>query len=794
MLSGCSVNKYLEKDKYLLNSVKIKGAKKVNSEALSEISKQRPNRKILGTRPYLAIYFFGKKFFDSTKVENDIEKTTAKYDKKINKASKESKKNKLKERKEKQLDKYQITLEQGNWLMRTAGEPPVYYDSAMTNQSVSHMSYYVQSNSFFQGSAHAKTDTNNRKINVKFSIHEGKEYVVKSYTLLSQDTTKTTLIIDSIIQANFKNAIIQPGERYQEEDLTSERERINDLLKNNGYYDFSRQFIFFNVDTLQSPYTIHIKLIVENPKDKPHKQYYVKNIIFDADVTAKKTQDTDTIFYRNINYILHGKKYSKRILENKIKIEAGSIYRIKDIQATQRHLASLDMFKFINISYEKDKNDTTGNGLIAYVRTSPLKKYQITDEWGLTVATQAFVPGPFGNVNFKNRNVFGGFEVFEINLKASAEGYSSFSDPNNVLRTQEYSGNTSLSFAEILFPFDRIRDIFKDLSPRTRMAAGIALTKRPEYDRLIINNSYQYTWLPGKFSSYNFSLIDINVINTLRTEDSFVQYLQDLQNNFGSNLIYSFNNSFVSNANLAYTYNDNQLGTNKNSSYIKLYVEPGGTIFNIPGLDKDSIFGLKTYKYLKGSVDLRKYYPLSKKSTFAVRFNVGAVYAYDKTGALPYEKFYFAGGSNSNRAWAPRRMGPGSYVDRDSAGNAQYKFEQSGELLIENNYEYRFNITGFIDGAVFVDAGNIWVLNEKSAKSRPERLFKPSTFLSQIGVGTGFGIRLNFSFLILRFDLGIKTIDPAAKGSKFVFPKLFDKPPFGPKHQTIFNIGIGYPF
>jgi outer membrane protein insertion porin family len=778
----------------LLNSVKFKGAKKVNQESLSEISKQRPNRKILGTRPYLSIYFFGRKFFDSTEVHKDMQKTTAKYDRKINKASKESKKSKLKERKEKQLDKYQLTLEQGNWLMRAPGEPPVYYDSAQTSQSIRHMSYYVQSNGFFQGSVKAKTDTSGRKINVKYDVHEGKEYLVKNYSLMSHEISENTAIIDSIIKANFKNAVIKPGERYNEVNLTDERERVNKLLKNNGFYDFSRQFIFFNVDTLREPYKVHIELIVESPKEKPHHQFIVNDIVFDADVTEQKNPDTDTINYRNIDYILYGKKYSKRILENKIKIESGKIYKLKDIQTTQRHLASLDMFKFINISYEKDKNDTTGNGLIAYVRTSPLKKYQITDEWGLTVATQAFVPGPFGSINFKNRNIFGGFEVFEINLKASAEGYSSFSDPNNILRTQEYSGNTSLSFAEILFPFDRIRDIFKDFSPRTRMVAGISLTKRPEYDRLIINNSYQYTWLPGEYSSYNFSLIDINVINTLRTQDNFIQYLKDLQSEYGSNLIYSFNNSFVSNANIAYTYNDNQLGINKNSSFVKLYAEPGGTIFNIPGIDKDSIFGLKTYKYLKGSIDLRKYYPLSKKSTFAARISVGAVYSYDKTGALPYEKFYFAGGSNSNRAWKPRRMGPGSYVDRDTSGNAIYDFEQAGELLIENNYEYRFNITGFIDGAVFVDAGNIWVLNKQSEKSRPGSLFKPATFLSQIGVGTGFGIRLNFSFLILRFDIGIKTIDPAEKGNKFVLPKLLKKPPFGPKNQTVFNIGIGYPF
>src|SRR5690606_5400892 len=141
-------------------------------------------------------------------------------------------------------------------------------------------------------------------------------------------------------------------------------------------------------------------------------------VVFDADVTVPTSVKVDTTNYEGISFLLYDKNYSKRILENKIKLSPGKLYRLKDIQTTQRHLASLDMFKFININYEKNPQDTTGNTLTAYIRTSPLKKYQITDEWGLTVATQAFVPGPFGNVSFKTRNVFGGFEIFEINLKA----------------------------------------------------------------------------------------------------------------------------------------------------------------------------------------------------------------------------------------------------------------------------------------------------------------------------------------------------------------------------------------
>ncbi len=797
LLGACSVTRNLNEDEYLLSKVSVKGNKKVNKEALLEIVKQTPNRKIAGAMPYLSIYNFGRKFYDTTKVSKEIARAEKKYTDKIEHAGTDKKKEKYTLRKEKKLEKLNQKKEDGNWLMRVPGEPPVIYDSASTSQSTRHMSYYVKSQGFFRGYVVSSTDTVGKKIKVRYKVSEGKGYYVKGFSYILPEKNREERAIDSIVQANFHHSHIKTGERYNEEYLSAERERVNELLKNEGYYDFSRQYIFFNVDTIQEPYSVYLSLIIENAKDKKeHQQYFVNKIIFDADVTEKKSFDTDTISYKNIDFILYGNNYSKRILENKIKIKYRKLYRIKDIQATQRHLATLDMFKFININYEKDRQDSTGNSLIAYIRTSPLKKFQITDEWGLTVATQAFVPGPFANINFKTRNVFGGFEVLDINLKASAEGYSSFSDPNNVLRTQEFSGNTGLTFAEILFPFSKIRDLLKDYSPRTKVAGGASLTKRPEYDRLIINSSYQYAWFTGQYSTYTFSLIDVNIINTLRKERAFVEYLENLHNNYGSNLIYSFNNSFVSNSNISYIYNDNQLNQNKNSSYVKLYAEPGGTIFNIPNLaPQDSIFGLKTYRYLRGSVDLRKYFPLSKKSTFAVRLNVGAVYAYDATGALPYEKFYFAGGSNSIRAWKPRRLGPGSYVDRNNEGEPQYNFEQPGEFLIENSYEYRFNITGFIDGALFIDAGNIWTLHRESSYSRPGSLLQANTFLQQIAVGSGFGIRLNFSFLILRFDIGIKTIDPSRpKGERFVLPELFDAPPFGPKNLTAFNIGIGYPF
>jgi outer membrane protein assembly factor BamA len=387
--------------------------------------------------------------------------------------------------------------------------------------------------------------------------------------------------------------------------------------------------------------------------------------------------------------------------------------------------------------------------------------------------------------------------VFEINLKAAVEGYSSFSDPNNFLRTQEFTGNTSLTFPEILFPLKSVRKLFRHASPKTKLLAGATLIKRPEYDRLNIKNSLSYGWSPSMNKVFNYSLIDVNVINTLRRSEAFNTYLDNLQDRVGSNLKYSFSNSFVSNTNFSYTYNNNNINSNEKSKYFKGYVEAGGLLFNIPGLaPNDSIFGLKTYRYFKGNWDMRFYRPQGKKNTFAMRVNIGIAIPYDKAGALPYEKYFFAGGSNSLRAWRPRRLGPGGYIQLDpNDSTITNKYEQPGELLFENNYEYRFHVISFIDGALFVDIGNVWNIRKETNEDHPEKLFKFNTFFQQIAVGTGFGVRFNFSFLILRFDVGIKAYNPGMPtGSRFVLPDVFKKPPFGSTHQTVLNIGIGYPF
>jgi outer membrane protein insertion porin family len=220
-----------------------------------------------------------------------------------------------------------------------------------------------------------------------------------------------------------------------------------------------------------------------------------------------------------------------------------------------------------------------------------------------------------------------------------------------------------------------------------------------------------------------------------------------------------------------------------------------------PGFRGDSLEGSQLYRYFKLSNDFRYYLPAGRKSSWAFRVNIGIARPYGQSTVLPYERFFFVGGSNSIRAWPPRRLGPGSDPDvMDSTRNdgtidygRNYQFEQPGDILLETSAEYRFDIVSFLEGAVFVDAGNVWVW--KSQLNQPEGQFRWNRFYKEIAVGTGFGLRLDFSFLILRFDVGIKAYDPGKPaGQKFMLKNLSFNRPFGERQQTVLNVGIGYPF
>lgn len=798
-LSGCLGGRYLKEDEKLLYRNKFSGNEEVRKENLEVLLQQKPNRRIpiIPFSPYVYIYQFGENHYDREAILNDIEKIKEEYNQKIlkNEGNKKKQINLIAKR-NKKIARKEKSLDEGNIWMRW-GEQLTVFDSLATEKSVEQMRLYLNSKGYFHAEVDYTTRLIKKYMNVTYHIQEGGSHKIDT---LFYDVNDTTIL--ALLKENQHASLLSVGKNYDADLFASERDRVDNLVKDNGYYDFSKQYVQFNIDTTLANRGVAVETIILDPvKREKHKVFTIDSVVFvtDANITNIRTKRKRETF-NGIVYKSHGDRYSKRIMDRRVFVHPGSVYSKENTFETQRQLANLDMFKFINVYY-----DTTGGKTIANITTSALKKYQTSNEIGLTVI-QGGLPGPFYNVSLKNRNIFGGMEIFELSARVGIEGVASATS-KEVLRSREYGGNASLIFPQFLFPLgNSIKSSLARMNPRTRLLLGYTHTDRPEYNRDNFKSSITYSWQKQQKVIYSFTLADINLINSEIKDPEFAVRLEQFRQR-GNQLYRSFQPSYVSSSIFTTTFNFNQYGSFqlKNASFLKFYLEGGGTTLNFTGKNLLDTLGLQSFQFVKTNVDFRRYLP-GPASTFAYRVNIGFAKPYGENKALPYEKYFFAGGSNSIRAWRPRRLGPGSYtpqydlasVSTDEAirneGPFDYRFEQPGDIILETSFEWRRNLIGFFEGAIFVDAGNIWQFNEVEAT--PGGKFELKDFYKEIAVGTGIGLRLDFSFLLVRFDIGTKVYDPAREeGDRFVLGKFAMRRPYGPNREPlVYNIGIGYPF
>jgi outer membrane protein insertion porin family len=798
LIQGCTGTRYLKENEKLLYRQRVKGQPKDISEStLKDLYTQKENPKAFGRISLTPrwIHYWGKKNFKPEYYEKKIAKIEKKYTAKIAKAKSDNKVNNLMFTKQSKIDKYNSRIQNGNLRMQWV-DPIVVYDSAATDLTVVKFKDYLFSNGYFNNTVNVmKTERNKNKVYLDYTIDAGKPYRIDTVFYRVTDTAIYNLLIKS------KSAtFLSKGQRYQQDNFTKERERIDLLLKDNGYYDFSRQYVEYETDTTYRPNRkIGIQIIINDPAKRGyHKKFIVEEVNFTTDAgvtpsvaTPARTRRT----LRGVSFQYFEKKYSLKVLGQRVFIAPTQFYSRKGTFDTQRQLANLNNFKFVNVNY-----DTADGKFIANIFTSPLDRYQWSNEIGMSV-TQGF-PGPFYSLNFLKRNIFKGLENFEMNGRIGYEGVAAATGNLSVYRSIEAGVNASITFPQFLLPLsDEKRYALGRVNPRTRILMGYTYTNRPEYERRATSANLTYSWDNQRIRRYDFTVVNLSVINS-KTSEEFQNFLNDQYALYGNTLIYSFNSSFVSSMIFAMTWNFNNYGSpGTTSAFFRWAVESGGTIQNLIDISAE---GLQKFKYLRANVDFRRVKVLNKNTTFAYRFNAGVAYAYgDTTNALPYEKYFFAGGSNSIRAWRPRRLGQGSFKPDVSADVSQdglynYQFEKPGDILFETSVELRKKIFGFVEGAVFIDAGNVWTFKPlaSNGEDNGNSEFKLNQFYREIGVGTGFGLRFNFSFLILRFDVGIKAYDPAREdGDKFVLNKLrFFRPYTTHNEPVIYNIGIGYPF
>jgi hypothetical protein len=780
----------LKDNESLVYDVETKGIKKSDPEALRNLIIQKPNTRIPFTNFSVGVFIYnlGLLTYDSSKLaqrKSELEKERQLINQSFNENPDQSKLEKRYGKIISQLETVEKKLNYGNWFMRT-GNPVILHDSSKTYESEKQIKSYLVNHGFFDATVSTEIKNKRNKAFITYHINEHDAYLIDSVFHRSADESIYNLLRED------EGSLIKKGDRYIQSTLSRERQRVENLLKNNGYYTFSKSYIEYNVYKDSGNNTVGIEQLIRTPANSAsHTVYTIDSIQFTIDSPADVITDQEVnTRYNDVDYVLYRDRYSERIIDSRIFLNTGDLYSRKNLIETQRQLANLDIFSFVNISF-----DTVGKALKARILTRPNQKYQITNQFGASVTEQ--LPGPFFSHTLRNRNLFRGLEIFEFNLRAGLEGVASATAEDNVYKSREMNTSASVIFPQFLIPFNRWSlEKLGRYNPRTRALFGYNFVDRPEYKREALNTILAYSWATTNLRhQFTLNLLDANLIRS-NLDALFRNRLENFQGQ-GNNLINSFLPSYVSSISGQVIINFNEYGlSQKNEASLwRLFAESGGTSFNLVNDPFVEDRSLRFFQFLKFQSDFRRYLPLNSTSTFAYKLNLGLAKPYGISGGvLPYEKYFFAGGSTSIRAWQPRRLGPGSFtpaIKNDSTFD--YRFEQPGEILFEAMFEFRKELFGYFDGAFFVDIGNTWTFQEDN--SRPGSGFEIKRFYKELAVGTGLGLRMDFDFLVLRLDMGIKAFDPAEpEGERYVLDNLSFSQPLGEKGQRVFNIGIGYPF
>lgn len=788
------------KKDFLLGNQQFVGNKAVSSDELQSILPQKSNKKFLRTLPLkLWIYQKGQakhlKDLESKKYESKINEANQAFIEKSKNLSEKSKKyKKLKEKRDNLILKLDAKIKEGNWRMTKLGEAPVYYSAIETKKNVENIQKYLFNKGFFNAVVSSVADTNQQKsVNIRYFISEKNRYKIKLIKKSIDDSE-----IAKLLDLNQIESKLIENQFFDENNLNSERIRIENLLRNNGFYTFNRNQIKYKVQYLPTDpeNVVNINLLIA-PLNGNSKEiaYPIGNVEFIVDASESLEQNTvfkvDTIVNKGIKYIFVGQPFSTKFLHKKIFLRPGELFSLQNQYETQKALQNLDQFKFANPSF-----DTLNNKLNVKIYTLPLEKYQFTGEGGMNVFLGT--PGPFVNATLKIRNIFGGLESLENSIRVGYEGQSGIVNK----RSFDAGFNSLINIPQIFLPWSFSK--LDKYNPRSQLGLGFNYADRYDYKRLNFKLAANYSWQQSQKNQFNFSLVDLNLINTPYLREGFEAILDSLKNQ-GNNLKESFGKSFVSSLSGSYVYNDNFLGQSQKGKYLRLYAEFGGNLLNFSSNGElgfvNDILGnnLNYFKFVRLLADYRKFIPVGAKQTnlFAFRLNTGLAISYNKDSeVLPYEKYLFAGGSYSLRAWEPRRLGLNKNIAQNNSNSElNYNQEQPGNLLIESSLEYRFPIVkmyGQLNGAWFLDMGNVWSIKKAGVVDK-ESDFKFKNLFNQLAVGTGFGLRYDFTYFVIRLDAAAKVIEPLLGAKKYVFDDFFSKN----KDQNLklnWNIGIGYPF
>lgn len=761
LLSGCNSTRYLPEDKMLLNKVELTvDNPAIDKQELAGYIRQKANSKMLGIGKFrLWLYNLSKK-------------------------------------------------NRPDGLLKRIGEAPVVYDEQQRQRARVNMLSYLKNKGYYDARVLDRSEINSsgRKVNLIYQVFAGEPYRIQNLTWDIKDGQIKKY--QSLIE---KDSPLKPGSTFDVDQLDVERQRISTQLKNLGYYKFGEEFISFQADSTIGKRKIDLSVVIEQPAVKivskdtlrqNHSVYILNDFYIYPNFEPQKAvadssyfkERYDTLSIGNYHFLTKGeKKISPRAILNTIRMKPGELYMLGNVERTYNSLVSIRQFKQINVFFEEaNKEDSLGRKkLDCYIQLVPqtLQSYTFDIEGTNSSGNYGFA----GNLNYQHRNIFKGAELLNVKFKGALEKQLAVvNNANQKFNTREYGIETDLLLPRF-WSFLKEESFSKYAIPQTRFTLSYNYQKRPDYTRTIANTQFGYDWKTSAFSSHQLNIIDFNVVHLFSMNKAFLDSIQNLY------IRSSYIDHLILGSNYTYIYNTQNIQKKTNYDYFRLSFESAGNLLwlfkklnNARKVAQNDDGAISNYyrimntpfaQYMKLDLEYRHGYILDPNSSLVFRTFLGVGVPMGNFGVLPFEKQYFTGGANGIRAWKVRSLGPGTYNAPASAFP-----NQSSDMKLEGNAEYRFKMFWKLEGALFLDAGNIWAVNDKDNRSGAE--FKMSEFYKQIAIGTGYGVRIDFTYFILRFDLGVKVRDPSEQEESRW--KILHHP-LGQDNLNL-TFAIGYPF
>jgi hypothetical protein len=706
---SCSPVKFVPEDKYLISKVKVEiDNEKINKESARSLIKQKENYKILGfLKFHLLLYNLSSK---------------------------------------KKAD---------DWLKRI-GEPPQIYDEDLSKRSEDQLKEYAYSKGYFRASVSSTVSYKDkkRKAVINYKLNSGEQYIISGINYQIKDSSLQALYFNSELKSEIKQ-----GDAFDIETIEKHQLNIVKLYRDNGYYYFSKDDIKFIADSSVHEKQVLVDLLVRPARNnqidsaKVFQPFYLNNFfisVLPGNSPVTVSRDSVGVFSDTINwdnFTLYQNKqvtYPPALFNRTLRLNKGMLYNNSEVESSFNAFNRLRQFRFVDFQFREVTSASDSNLLDTYIRLAPLNKQATSFDIEGTNTSGNF--GIAGNVTYTHRNLFRGAEVFQLSFLG---GIERIEQPNNgvpnYFNTREFGVESSLMIPKLLGPGNFIGD-FERFLPKTVITLGYNYQKRPEYTRTINTLKFGYDWKSTEDLRHTWNLLDYNKVNVYDYDPAFIDGIKDLyiKSSFTDHLIFAMNYSFM--------FSNQRLNTIKNYTYLRFNIESSGNLLwllsKLTNRDKfqavDSlgnfqaeyykVFNTRFAQYIKSDIEYSRGFSIDKFNSVVTRAFFGIGVPFGNFDVLPFEKKYFSGGANGIRAWPVRSLGPGTY----KASPEEYP-NQTADIKLEANLEYRFHLISFIEGALFLDAGNIWAINEKD--NRPGAQFRLNQFYRQIAFGTGTGLR-----------------------------------------------------